>query len=288
MKTASVIVTYNRKKLLAENVMEQLSQSLKPDLIIIIDNHGNDNTKEYLESNNVIRDGVKYFYLDENIGGAGGFSYGVNVAYEMGADFIWLMDDDGRPANNNTFENIMTKAHELYANNKKIMINSLVICEENKFSFTLMGHKYISEIIHLAKDGLFLDAISPFNGTLISRELVSEIGMPRKDFFIKGDEAEYTMRARNADAFIATVINSVYYHPSAPEGVMEAPWKEYYRSRNYTYMYYQNKKRIKAFALCILRVYSCIKLKTDKQTLLMIIRGYRDGKKGKLGKTVTP
>mgnify|MGYP003756333303 CR=1 FL=1 len=35
---------------------------------------------------------VKYFRLQENIGGSGGFSFGIKQAYEDGYDFIWGMD----------------------------------------------------------------------------------------------------------------------------------------------------------------------------------------------------
>lgn len=36
--------------------------------------------------------------LPENMGGAGGFHEGIKYAFEHGFDYIWLMDDDGFPA----------------------------------------------------------------------------------------------------------------------------------------------------------------------------------------------
>ena len=70
---AVIIVTYNRKDLLLENLRMTLSQTLNIDKVIIVDNHGEDNTKEYLMKNKVDFSKIIYLYLKDNIGGAGGF-----------------------------------------------------------------------------------------------------------------------------------------------------------------------------------------------------------------------
>ena len=55
----------------------------------------------------------------------------------------------------------------------------------------------------------------PFNGTLIGRNLVQQMGFPMKEYFIWGDEREYTMRAEAYSANILTVIDALFYHPIA-------------------------------------------------------------------------
>ena len=40
----------------------------------------------------------------------------------------------------------------------------------------------------------------PFNGVLVTRELVERIGLPREEFFIWGDDHEYRLRAERAGA----------------------------------------------------------------------------------------
>ena len=37
---------------------------------------------------------VVYAPQTDNLGGAGGFSVGVKVAYDLGAEWFWVMDDD--------------------------------------------------------------------------------------------------------------------------------------------------------------------------------------------------
>ena len=53
---------------------------------------------------------------------------------------------------------------------------------------------------------LIADVVIPFNGVLVTRELVERIGLPREEFFIWGDDVEYLWRARAAGARIATVV----------------------------------------------------------------------------------
>ena len=95
MKTAGVVVTYNRKEELVKNIKAILSQSYVVDRYYIIDNHGSDNTEKLLQEEGILDNKViEYVYLKENIGGAGGFYTGLKMAYEDGYDYICLMDDD--------------------------------------------------------------------------------------------------------------------------------------------------------------------------------------------------
>lgn len=140
MKSAGVIVTYNRKHLLFQNILMQINQSKLLDKLFIIDNHGTDGSYEYLVENNLWNESwMNYIKLPENTGGAGGFYYGLKIAYEEGFDYIWLMDDDGKPYNNNTWKELYSLANKLYVEKKELFINSLVTenGKELTFGFSL-------------------------------------------------------------------------------------------------------------------------------------------------------
>ena len=297
MKLAGVVVTYNRKNELIKNLKAILEQTVLVDKYFIIDNHSSDNTyeellKEGFFNNNII----EYIYLEENIGGAGGFYTGLKIAHEQGYDFICLMDDVGRPANKHTIEELLNAAKKLYKKNNKLMINSLVIADDKEtLSFTL--GKKIKTVASANKmknsDNLIFDVINPFNGTLISKELVDKIGYPNKELFIKGDEMDYNYRAKDAGAIIATVVNSKYFHPSPVSREIkifgqifsiatEAPWKEFYKARNNTYI---AKKRNQRYRKNILKqiLFAIIFNNKKIETIKMIIKGYHQGKKGILG-----
>lgn len=301
---AAVIVTYNRKTLLAENIEMLLKQTRTPDVIYIIDNCSNDGTLEYLQERGWL-DSDRFIYIktESNIGGAGGFYTGTKAAYEAGADWLVLMDDDGRMADEYTLECLEQAALKLYQANrgdKKLFVNALVQ-QRDMLSFK-MGNKYtVEEALTAAKDGLLEGEANPFNGTMVSRELVAKIGYPNKEFFIKGDEVDYKQRTFDAGGYVVTVTDSRYIHPrpETQEKVVlgkkvpfyvEAPWKEYYAARNFTYTYKQKRwyKAI-AFELVFVKLLAIFSMRCKKvSTLKMLFKGVRDGWKGNLGATVKP
>lgn len=300
-----VIVTFNRKELLLRNILCILKQKYSTDKIVIIDNHSDEPTLNYLR-NNLNEDTLEiihYKYLNENIGGAGGFSIGLKTAFDLGYDWFLLMDDDGFPKNDDCISNLFSFIYRKSFNSEKlILLNSLVEAEHdnNLLSFGLGHIDNVNDALKISKDGGIINLINPFNGTLISRGLVSKIGFPNKDFFIKGDEVDYYLRALKCNSYIATVVSSEYIHPMVKNRktikifghkmyiFVESPIKEYYSIRNFTYSSLINfdkksaKKRNIGFYLkriiCIL-FSKCNK----KETFKMIRKGYEDGKSGKLG-----
>nr|MCR5545643.1 glycosyltransferase [Lachnospiraceae bacterium] len=82
MEITAVVVTYNRLELLKENI-EALRHQSVPDLsILVVNNASTDGTKEYLDE--VANNQIGVLHLEENMGGAGGFYYGMKKAYKEG------------------------------------------------------------------------------------------------------------------------------------------------------------------------------------------------------------
>ena len=135
----------------------------------------------------------------------------------------------------------------------------------------------------------------------MSRELVDAIGYPNPDFFIKGDEVNYKQRAFDAGAHVVTVADARYIHPRPDTHektvlgkkvpfFVEAPWKEYYAARNFTYMYKQKGQyKAIAFELIFVKLLAIVSMKCRKwATVKMLCKGVCHGWKGKLGATVKP
>ena len=80
----------------------------------------------------------------------------------------------------------------------------------------------MAEVEAAARDGVIADVVIPFNGVLVTRELVERIGLPREEFFIWGDDVEYLWRARKAGARTATVVAARFLHP--PPTTSARPW----------------------------------------------------------------
>ncbi len=91
-KISAIVVTYNRKELLKECICALIKNAEDAD-IFIIDNASTDGTQEEIKTF-VDNQRVYYFNTGENIGGAGGFNYGIKQAYSKEYEYNWLMADD--------------------------------------------------------------------------------------------------------------------------------------------------------------------------------------------------
>ena len=99
MTIAAVVVTYNRKELLTECLTAIAEQTRIPDTILIIDNASTDGTEEMFAKDGVFDNALfDYQKMESNLGGAGGFYEGIRRAFNNGADWIWIMDDDTIPS----------------------------------------------------------------------------------------------------------------------------------------------------------------------------------------------
>lgn len=301
MKICAVVVTYNRKELLEKQIIEILhNQELKIDAYYVIDNCSTDGTRSLVkEYEGTV---IKYCKTKSNCGGAGGFSYGLQRAFEDKYDWYILMDDDGRPMDKNCFENM--KKHIVkkgYDSQKMYLLNSLVLSDNDTLSFGLGHIERITELNSVVTENEVVGMINPFNGTWISSGLVEKIGVPNGDFFIKGDENDYLRRAQSAGAFVATIVDSMYFHPKLGRYkkkkvfgkemyvYIEPAWKEYYSVRNYTFSFLQFGKKKDAILFLIKRMYCCMICSCNKlEVMKMLFKGYQDGKKGRLGATIKP
>ena len=94
-RVTAVVVTWNRKALLLECLECLRRQTAKAD-ILVVDNASTDGTGEALRP--MIEAGeIAYVNTGKNLGGAGGFQFGVKAAVEAGCDYVWIMDDDSMP-----------------------------------------------------------------------------------------------------------------------------------------------------------------------------------------------
>lgn len=190
-KTAAVVVTFNRKELLKENIENLLAQTKKDALdIVIIDNASTDGTKEYIEeyikSNKII-----YINTGSNLGGAGGFQYGIKYAAENNYDFVWVMDDDCMPT--------PTALEELLKYDEKLngnygFLSSKILWKDNSICKMNVQRKTLTKYVENFDEEIISVAMASFVSCFIPMNIVREIGLPIKEFFIWTDDWEYTRR----------------------------------------------------------------------------------------------
>ena len=206
----AVVVTFNRKALLLNCLNALKTQTHSLSHIVVIDNASTDGTADFLgEHGWANNDAFTLITLPENMGGAGGFHEGIKYAFEHGFDYIWLMDDDGIPA-----ADCLDKLLPFATENNYLGPLVLDIKQPNKFCFPMRLPSTLKRLDTLADlkaleikekiDGIVI----PFNGILLSSKVVEKVGFPLKEYFIWGDDMEYTARMKKYGVEIASIVDA--------------------------------------------------------------------------------
>ena len=245
MNVTAIIVTNNRLHLLQEAVAAVKSQAYPLLEIIVVDNDSTDGTAAWLDS----QDGLKVIH-QENLGGSGGFFTGIKAAVNTRADFLWVMDDD-TICGHDSLKILVEKLNVL--DNKAGFIGSKCVWKDGNphlmnlpailpsFNRSIPFNLYDNK-------GLLLIETCSFVSLLINVKAVKEVGLPYKEFFIWGDDQEYTRRITKAGYLGLYCINSVVLHKTPinyfPDFYRDTPaniWKHSYGFRNEFFMVKRNK-----------------------------------------------
>lgn len=235
-----MVVTYNRSRLLLACLHALAKQTHRPGHILVVDNASTDGTVDALREAGWMDDATfSLLRLSENTGGAGGFEAGISRALALGANWVWLMDDDALPRSQ-ALEALLDGRPDPYS------IYGSVAIQGSKLAWPMQrvdqpGSARIEDLVHtpVSCEVRFL----PFLGFLISADMIHRIGLPDGSFFLAADDVEYCLRARRAGAAIRLVGTSVIEHPLARLTCLRlgrvriynlklAPWKRYYDVRN--------------------------------------------------------
>jgi rhamnopyranosyl-N-acetylglucosaminyl-diphospho-decaprenol beta-1,3/1,4-galactofuranosyltransferase len=191
------------------------AQTVRPDAVVVVDNASTDDTPAVLERlTDELTVPLSVDRLDRNTGGAGGFRAGLQRALDLGAELVWLMDDDGQPPPDCLASLLPHVGHYDFLGPAVVAEGAPQrLCFPIRVPGTARVVHDLADVERAARDGLLENVVIPFNGVLVTRALVERIGLVRADFFIWGDDVEYLWRARRAGARIATVVDSHFLHP---------------------------------------------------------------------------
>lgn len=203
-KVAISIVTFNRPQLLDE-LLHSISQMAElPWRIVVVDNASTDNTQEIVTRwESTFPAGVLVNALQAtNSGGAGGFSVGTQIALDIGADWVWLMDDDVEVLPD-AFEKLAPWMERFKViHGRRYDVDGTPFYWQAKFN-QFLGVPLPYSAKDFNADGFAITNSGTFEGMLIAVDTVRHIGLPDPRFFISWDDAIY--------AWLASRITEVVY-----------------------------------------------------------------------------
>jgi GT2 family glycosyltransferase len=236
--------------LLLECLDAVLGQTQPVERVHVIDNASTDGTSELLAK----RRDIVHSRLKDNVGGAGGFSHGVDVARREEVDWLWLMDDDAEPQPDCLERMLASPAASDPA--------TVALCSR------VEGPDGALQALHRGFLGARPRALpaanyrnSPrlgyatFVGLLVRADAARALELPRAEYFIWADDYEYSLRLRQRGE-IRLVPESLIVHKDARQPFLtrrarlvnrllgwelvstryEDAWRNFFGLRNYVSM----------------------------------------------------
>jgi len=283
----AVVVTYNRKSLLRKNLEALRGQTRPPDAVLVVDNASTDGTAAMLAAE---FPEVQVLSLPENQGGAGGFHEGMRRAYQAGADWLWLMDDDTFPEPG-ALEALLRAAEELKP--PPAVLASTQLLPDGRPHPTA-AFVTPTDFRRLSLWLRYRPRYRPirwalFTSALLHRSVIEAEGLPHKAFFIWEDDLEYTGRILRR-GYGYQVAASRVVHQSASKPYVSATTGEnrvYYGVRNRLWVLrgpaFGPLGKTFLFAQMALGVLGFLALHPSRQSVAEVVRAVRDG----LGPTPT-
>ncbi len=216
------------------------SQVRLPDRVIVVDNASQTPVRVSVEA---AFPGARVVALPTNIGPAAGFSAGIEAALAAHATHVWLMDDDGRPAEPTCLARLLTTA---------ALAGSALTCplvrdvaDPALLAFPIRQHGWTRFTVATLRRRPLIEGFAHlFNGALITASTFARIGLPERTLVIRGDEVEFLLRAKRAGLRVVTDTQTGFLHPSSAAEIHPilggtfyavvpcSPFKRHYQFRN--------------------------------------------------------
>lgn len=233
-RVIAVMVVYNGMEFLQAGIESTLAELGPDNSLLVVDNDSTDGSFEFVREN---YPEVCVLQTHDNLGGAGGFSAGMQVACEVDdAEFVWLLDNDivvedgALPP--------LIKCLEQHIN--AAAAGSQICLYNDPHTVQELGAKYshwLGNIKGVYRGEARRTGLKPFEvdytaacSTLARKNVIQKIGR-FSDIFIFYDDIDWALRAKAAGYSIWAVPNSVIRHNYSGLKPIQ-PWREYYRKRN--------------------------------------------------------
>ena len=209
----AVVVTHRRPDELAKSLDVLTTQTRMVDHLIVVDNDDDERVRDLVAGQPVP---TTYLGSRRNLGGAGGFALGMLHALALGADWVWLADDDGRPEDADVLATLLACAQK-----HGLAEVSPMVCDLDRsrpVGVSAAPRPGVASAVaelrpNWAAETCCRAIASLFNGALFRAETMEAVGVPDLRLFIRGDEVDVHRRLVLSGLPFGTCLDAVYLHP---------------------------------------------------------------------------
>lgn len=288
-KIAAIMISYNPDENLANSVKLLINQV---DKIIIVDNGSEIEKKKFINSiNEIDKEKIDIVFNEENLGIATALNIGVKKALDQGYNWILTMDQDSKCS-----DNMIEKMFEVY--NK--------IDKDKRKDILSIFPNFVDERVQSIEENSAMDIFEYVDaditsGNLLKAEVFDKVGFFDDSLFIDLVDTDFCMRLNENNIKMIKVRDAILYHSLGESQSIKSIFgkfntsnhsalRRYYMTRNrfYTWERYKDldsftlNRDKKLFKKEFIKIILGEKDKINK--VKMVIRGYRDYKKGIRGK----
>lgn len=296
LKIATVFATMDRAETAKSCVLALARQTRPPDLVMVADNCSTDETASSLERLEDLPFKLVVHRMSENRGNAGGVETVMDLAFEQGADAVWILDDDSWPREA-ALEALLDGPWDPHMVRHPLQIDP----DTGRFTWPLQitdgtgGWRLAWSEQDLPDEPRVRSRIT-WTGALVPREVRESVGPVNGDLFIRGEDEEYPWRIEQAGFPQEAIRGAVMDHPG-PKNVVHwqilgksffferglADWKLYYKVRNMVWLKRRQVGCLRAIQMATAYLVAVI-LIDGPQRVTLLCRAIHHGWIGRLGK----
>ncbi len=268
-----VTVTYGDRKTLLLQVLESLPEQ-RVARIVVVNNGAHWSVQSELAA--AYGDFVDVVEMGANTGSAKGFATGIQRALDLGAEYVWLLDDDNRPHGDALLKllDAYTEAQKTAPRDRLAVVAfrpehqadvamGVAADRINPRANSFRGFHVLDIPYKIWRrtpwrkpkaqgklpETVTLDT-APYSGLLFHRDLIQAIGLPNDIFVLYADDLEFTYRITKKGGKIFLVVAAIIDDLESSWNIKAnfsngfvghlkgaGDFRAYYGTRNSTYVY---------------------------------------------------
>jgi GT2 family glycosyltransferase len=160
-------------------------------------------------------------------------------AHERGSEWLWLMDDDTIPSRTALQELLAARARFTAGDQPNLLASKVVWTDGSLHTMNpcLVKQPDLEALYRSVEQGTMSIRTSTFVSCLLHRDLVRRYGLPIADYFIWGDDTEYTARILRSEFGVMAPASIAVHKTAKKHTALDAPpQRYYYHVRNMLWM----------------------------------------------------